>query len=466
MPFLVVIAAGYSAYTASEKAKEAAYDPDINLEGKTAITLLKMEQQLSSMEMPLSSVTFFDGNYKDVVPYLESRVREIENKNKWLTGWLIKDKDDYLNLKIFYDETGSDGCKGRTFEAYEPYHVPLKRDPSRYMHFVKNLVAVGAMIPRNAHLIGKNRPFWKVSVIPDTEKPDERFALVVSLSHAAADIYTYYQLFHMLDREAIVQSLDPKRVVDTEGVVKKKLGEKESNYFYEAMSKPPIDLTDKRDEPTVFKIFYVDEDWLMKMKESRSRRRSSFFDPDSMTPQPMTSMVSANSIISSWFFKANAASVGLIMVNLRNRVDFFNVGSSHAGNYVHPLVYTPPDYHTPALIQESVENLRRCGPYAQAELPSFGWNMTTSVSTNWANFYRDEIDIDDNVKSQLHLPLYDLNTLKVVPSRVSMVNIFSASPTGVDGSERRAGAIVICRKSVWDTNIKDCGIVDEMIFDA
>jgi hypothetical protein len=78
MPFLIVIAAGYQAYAASEKAKEAAYDPDINLEGKTAITLLKMEQQLSSMEMPLSSVTFFDGNYKDVVPYLESRVKEID----------------------------------------------------------------------------------------------------------------------------------------------------------------------------------------------------------------------------------------------------------------------------------------------------------------------------------------------------------------------------------------------------
>jgi hypothetical protein len=464
MPFLIVIAAGYQAYAASEKAKEAAYDPDINLEGKTAITLLKMEQQLSSMEMPLSSVTFFDGNYKDVVPYLKSRVKKIEDKNKWLTGWLIKDKYDHLNLKIFYDETGSDGNKG-TFEAYEPYHVPLMRDPSQYMHFARKLIAVGAMIPGNAHLIGKNRPFWKVSVIPDTEKPDERFALVISLSHAVADIYTYYQLFHMLDREAIVDSLDPKRVVDTDGAVEKKLGEREANYFYDAMSEPPIDLTETRDEPTVFKIFYVDEDWLMRMKENRSRRRSSFFDPDSMTPKPMTSMVSANSIISSWFFKANEASVGLIMVNLRNRVDFYNVGSSHAGNYVHPLVYTPDDYNTPSLIQESVANLRRCGPYALAELPSFRWNMTTSVSTNWANFYRDEIDIDDNVKSQLHLPLYDLNALKMVPSRVSMVNIFSAFPTGVDGSERRAGAIVMCRKSVWEANIKDCGIVDEIIFD-
>jgi hypothetical protein len=333
------------------------------------------------------------------------------------------------------------------------------------MHFARKLIAVGAMIPGTTHLIGKNRPFWKVSVIPDTEKPDERFALVISLSHAVADIYTYYQLFHMLDQEAIVESLDPIRVVDTEGAVKKKLGEKESNYFYEAMSEPPIDLTDSRDEPTVFKIFYVDEDWLLKMKENRSRRRSSFFDPDSMVPKPMTSTVSANSIISSWFFKANDASVGLIMANLRNRVDFYGVGSSHAGNYVHPLVYTPHDYDTPALIQESVTNLRRCGPYALAELPRFRWNMTTSVCTNWASFYRDEIYIHDSVKSQLHLPLYNLEALKMVPSRVSMVNIFTASPTGVDGSERRAGAIVMCRKSVWENNIKNCGIVEEMMFD-
>jgi hypothetical protein len=44
-----------------------------------------------------------------------------------------------------------------------------------------------------------------------------------------------------------------------------------------------------------------------------------------------------------------------------------------------PLVYTPADYNTPALIQESVANLRRCGPYCLAELASFKWNMTTSV---------------------------------------------------------------------------------------
>jgi hypothetical protein len=464
MPFLVVIAAGYTAYAANEKAKEAAYDPDINLEGKTAIPLLLMEQRLSIVELPLSSVTFFDGNYKDAVPYLESRVREIEDKNLWLTGWLIKDIDDHLNLKIFYDETGSDRCKG-TFEAYEPYVVPLKRDPSQYMHFAKNLGAMGAMIPKNSHLIGKNRPFWKVSVIPDTDKPNERFALVLSLSHAVADIYTYYQLFHMLDQEAIVESLDPKRVVDNAGLVKKKLGDRESNYFYEAMSHPPIDLTESRDEPTIFKMFYVNEDWLLKMKGTRSRRRSSFFDPDSMAAKPMTSMVSANSIISSWFFKANEASIGLIMVNLRNRIEFLNVGSTHAGNYVHPIVYTPPDYDTPALIQESVTNLRRCGPYALAELPSFKWSMSTSVSTNWANFYSDEIFIDDGVKSHLHLPLIDLDALKIIPSRVSMVMIFTASPTGLDGSERRAGAIVMCRKSVWENKIKDCGIIDEMMFD-
>jgi hypothetical protein len=115
----------------------------------------------------------------------------------------------------------------------------------------------------------------------------------------------------------------------------------------------------------------------MKMKENRSRRRSSFFDPDSMASKPMTSMVSANSIISSWFFKANEASVEVIIVNLRNRVDFYNVGSSHAGDYARPLVYTPADYNTPALIQESVANLRRCGPYCLAELASFKWNMTT-----------------------------------------------------------------------------------------
>jgi hypothetical protein len=69
MPFLIVIAAGYQSVHRREAEKEATM---ISISKERNYNHLTTDgQQLSSMGISAASV--FDGNYKDVVPYLESR---------------------------------------------------------------------------------------------------------------------------------------------------------------------------------------------------------------------------------------------------------------------------------------------------------------------------------------------------------------------------------------------------------
>ena len=97
-------------------------------------------------------------------------------------------------------------------------------------------------------------------------------------------------------------------------------------------------------------------------------------------------------------------------------------------------------------------------------LPNLGWNMTCSLSNDWSKFFRNELYLHDDVSTSLHLPLWNLHVLASLPNRLSSLHVFTARPCGIDGSERRLGAVVLCRESVWAT-IKESGIVDEMIVD-
>ena len=86
MPFIVVIAAGYAAYVAYEREKLAKCDESINFEGKSLVTLLPMEEKMGLLELPISCINFYDGDYKKTAPYIELRVNEIVANNPFLGG--------------------------------------------------------------------------------------------------------------------------------------------------------------------------------------------------------------------------------------------------------------------------------------------------------------------------------------------------------------------------------------------
>ncbi len=65
-------------------------------------------------------------------------------------------------------------------------------------------------MPKNHDLLGKNEALWRISIIPDAVAPEERFALVASMSHIAGDACVFYKLYDMLSPQAAIVALDPE----------------------------------------------------------------------------------------------------------------------------------------------------------------------------------------------------------------------------------------------------------------
>jgi hypothetical protein len=219
-------------------------------------------------------------------------------------------------------------------------------------------------------------------------------------------------------------------------------------------------------------------------------------------------IISANSIISSWFFTINQCDIGFCMANLRNRLYDYNcnVNNAHAGNYVNAMIFTPHTYTSPYCIQHctntldcqsdiigtSITNTRRSNcnsvsnTYSPCEknaehLPQLLNNnmlVISSMSVNWANFYRDEMTLHPSISQKLHIPLYTSNELSTqLPHQLSAINVFTASSSSTNNNnntnnnnmdcakqtKRRAGVYVLCTETIWNEKIVPCGIIDEII---
>jgi hypothetical protein len=531
-------------------------------------------------------------------------------------------------------------------------------DGSSYHDVGKKMAAMNATIPMNAQIIGKNnKPLWKVSIIPDVDAPTERFALAFSMSHMLADAHSYYKIFSMLDQDSRVEALQPMRNQSFQQQLLAHTGKDEADFVYlhkvlERQPPPPEPrqwwqpqpqaqaknntrrqrnpLAESRinKDKVVFKMFFVNEDWLLQRKSGahgqgpRQGRRSSVYDFVQLptadgaaevkaTTTPAAACVSANSIITSWFFNdVTKPALALMAANMRNRLD--GIGENDMGNYVHTILYTPVDYKTPALIQESLTHMRRCGsdpisalpdlwemnklpgkqppppPAAAADKPQSNADETTtreeeaaplllippagvakndgsnilssfissdaaldtacsvlelldcgdgtaaaatttttttrtpppkpatltsSISINWARYCPEreiylvpdlddsdhgkddgdakaddndnaagtdanssvaatttEKDVNNNtdnggtiITQTLHIPIFTFQELEFFPDTLSAIAIFTASPRGQHSPERRPGAWLICKESTWLSEIKSCGIVEEMI---
>lgn len=491
MPAFALILAGYAAYAKYEQSKLAKYDDTISLEGKSSIALLPTEQEMSILQYPICTITFFEGDAASVAPFLERRIEEILAANPWLSGWLIRDAADVYRVKIYYDGTAQDRCKGGGhFEVVsEPFvPLPVTQNKNEVRIFEALLAERNLIVPINFELIGRDRPFWKVAVVPCLDDPTGKFALVVSMSHAAGDAHTYYRLFQMLDVESSVVALDARRVPfreALEAMSESRSGDTE--YLAQATKHPLLDLStggsgSSADDPIVMKTFFVDEDWIL---DRKSERQSVFVTPDKIADHAqggegpsrdagsnnnrggkIATVVSLNSILTSWFFQLNGASIGLMAVNVRHRLDDCELGEDHAGNYVTTIPYTPDDYRTPGRIQQSLRRLQRCGNPGEPpkDLPPLSWSMTCSLSNDWSRWFRDELYLHDDVSLKLHMPLWHTEFVASLPSRFSSLHMFTAQPEGIDGRERRLGATVLCRKSVWG-KIQESGVVEEMIVD-
>jgi hypothetical protein len=522
MPFLLVIGAAYACYSKNgdDKAKKGSQiDPKIQLRGKSVLDLHSFEKEMSMMELPISVVSFFEGNYKEAAQLLERRVEEILRLNPWLGGILLPMPD----VKIVYDRTGKDRPPG-ILTAYEPGSIALKKDTpyGSYFHVLN-----AAMVCGNESLIGQNKPIWKVALIPDAAEPDSKFAMLVSMSHAVGDAHTFYKVYNMLSVEQQAEALNAHRASNYMDSVVHSLGATEVNFVHDLISgkfhSQPADsavdqnvsqnITDVTENSAldtslrstgdstassieeleqalnesqsplinsfiqhqkethskynVMKMFYVSEEWIVEQRENVLMELDSNIS------------VSTNSIISSWFTRINESAVGIIMMNLRHRLPDCTISDLHAGNFAHAVVGKEDDFATPQNVQRLTQRMGRVKDLpvgstestASVATPALGNQelqfcpeRNASICTNWTNFYRDELSLMESCRATVHIPIYDTTTLQYLPDKVSAINLFTAR-CGSGPMRRRTGAFVVCQETVWK-QIEESGFVAEMILDV
>lgn len=447
MPSLLLVAAAYAAYkhTHNEDQQNEDQEPEasIDLDNKTSVLLLSAESEFGIYEAPISTITFFDGSYREAATALMPRIVEVLQENPWLGGWILKDKNDKDLIKIFFDPTGKDHTPDH-FQMLPPGQIPLSRERTKYDEISEVLSEHGVLVENTKSIIGRNKPIFKLSIIPDADQPDQRFALVMSFSHLGGDACTYYNIFRMLDAEAPVQALSPIRDHRFPNVLEQNLGEQEINYVKNQLSleRNIFDWGKKKDDPIERRVFYVSKDFIREGKEGSD------------------TMLSANSIITSWFLKSVQASVGFMVCNLRNRLEGCDVTDHDAGNYTHGICYMPVDYDTPDHVQKSLAYFRRCGMDPPTELPRFKRNFKLSVSVNWSTFLHDGIHVCDGVDLKLHLPLFTKAMIQSLPSNFSMLQLFTIEPK--ENEDRKVGANVVAPRSVWSV-IDESGIVEKYL---
>jgi hypothetical protein len=292
MALLLLGAAAYGAYVASQKAREGE-ELEIDLEGKKSIRLLPMEQTLGLFDTPLTTITHFDGNYLVAAKYLMERIPEIIEANPWLGGWGARAKGDN-EVKLWYDETGKEVAPG-TFYCFEPGEVPFTTDVpyDQLENLGKDLnIERKVKIPSTPEILGKNQALWRVTVVPTADKPDSKFAVVVSMSRLLGDINTFYMLQGMLSRDMQVIRLNPVRHMGFMDSLLDRIGPEDALYIQKATETSTTwEWNKTQPEPTEKLLFLIDENWL-------EGHRGEVPDEEEETEHGSA----MNAIVASWFF--------------------------------------------------------------------------------------------------------------------------------------------------------------------
>jgi hypothetical protein len=93
MALMLLAGAGYAWYQASQQQQaqeKYPLDPNLNnLEGKIAVEFLPLEYKIGLLSNSLTTVTFYQGDYRTIVDGLRERVEDIIAANPWLGGWCV-----------------------------------------------------------------------------------------------------------------------------------------------------------------------------------------------------------------------------------------------------------------------------------------------------------------------------------------------------------------------------------------
>ncbi len=182
----------------------------------------------------ICTITWMHGDYQSAKIHLQKRLEIMAKKNPWLLGCIKLRQGSYhlMYSKLENDSDSNESIKmlvgdEEMLNVVSPSSSPISRQTP--LSKLNGILHESGLFVQN----GPHEPLFKVSVIPCTENPNQRFALLVQLSHAVGDGATYYKLFNMLcsmEEDSIVAMI-PERITDSEKLQIKILGKKESEIF-------------------------------------------------------------------------------------------------------------------------------------------------------------------------------------------------------------------------------------------
>lgn len=488
-------------------------EPDF-LAALKPIDLLPLERTLTLFEAPNATITFMDGSPQVASDWLRSRVSEVVYRNPWLGGYLGKDKSRGGAVSLFYDPS-SDEVNTDVFASFDPGAIELTRE-TKYEDFGGTFSGHDVVVRCNADLVGRNQPIFRVCVIPDAKEPDDKFALVVSMSHVAGDGFTFHKIFKFLSTDcdaSDIEEMNPIRKHEFTEAVYDLCGSGEA-FYVDRISRSPIwSKFTKRDETVIVRAaFYIEEEWVEGQKEAWEKmarmeeaekllignasakdmesnlapvgedevvaddcgpRSTSTPEQDKSAPttskQPLpanfkvsfaahqtASHITTNDIITSWFFRTCDATIGLMPFMLRERMPQFT--SNDAGNYAITIPFPRKDYHSPMLIRDARPTGRRV--HTDIPLPPHRAENRYGISIDWrgVGFKRGGLQLGPKgeCKQALHLPCYQSQDYKYIPKNFSSVHLFNAGPNG------EPAVSIVCPDYVMD-RVLQSGIVKGMI---
>jgi hypothetical protein len=323
------------------------------------VRLLKFESV--QLRTPTTTMmTFYEG--RPPLDYIKDRVTEICDKNPWLQGRLSKEK-------------------GRLFLEYPknareigPYlRVVSLPALSHDMSFTNlNQALKGMVVKRGFLCVDKDEVLFRVVV---AEIAEDRFAVVVALSHVYADGYTFYEVHKMLSMTESARPLIVGRVYSSRADINTAMRGGEDALSWLGSPGFAVNAAGSllRRRPPVVNLFRVDQRKVDERKREYEAKNEGKF-------------ISSNDIVTSDFFSMTDCDLMFMTVNFRNRIP--HLTQYHAGNYQGLIAYQREDFATPDLIRSAMSDYRRA---ISGKLPGFfrSTRVKLGAITNLATPYQD-----------------------------------------------------------------------------
>lgn len=362
-------------------------------EKETTVPLLDEESSIVLKgEYGITSITFYRGDRAKATAAIRARVREIVDVNPWLVGRLVKNKQ-HKNVQLVYPSAPlSDDMIERLFHD-NPSQIHIGSEMG-YEELFK--ASKSAIVKKGFKTINKPDIITRITIVPDMHCPEDGFALIFSISHIAADGYSYYQVLNSLFDTGTVQPLLVNRKQEAADKVVEVVGKKAFNFFHSI----PFFLNMLKGFIFGKKVkcyaFYVDPD---KIKVAR--------DEIIANPTVGVDFISTNDILTSSFARTVDARICIMAVNLRSWIKEIN--SNDVGNYDGGLLFDEGTCARPSNIRKAFQSGLPILSTAKP-LPGFWETVKGKICliSNWSDLQGNLVF--DGCEQRFHLPLYPVET--------------------------------------------------------